>query len=58
MDSSASTEEMDHINKIMDKYHGLDVDFHKLRTRQSGGSLHIDLHMGCRPGYPLSRDMK
>jgi divalent metal cation (Fe/Co/Zn/Cd) transporter len=31
------------------------VDFHKLRTRRAGGSLHLDLHMGCRPGVSLEQ---
>ncbi len=55
LDSSASIEEMGHINRIIDKFLGTDFDFHKLRTRQSGGTLHIDLHMGCRPGISLEQ---
>jgi cation diffusion facilitator family transporter len=55
MDSSASPEEMILINGIMDKFRGQDIDFHKLRTRQSGGTLHIDLHMGCKPGISLEQ---
>jgi divalent metal cation (Fe/Co/Zn/Cd) transporter len=39
----------------MEKFLGRDFDFHKLRTRQSGGTLHIDLHMGCRPGISLEQ---
>ncbi len=55
MDSSASADEIVHINRIMDKFRSRDIDFHNLRTRQSGGTLHIDLHMGCKPGISLEQ---
>jgi len=53
IDASASNEEIDLINNIMDDFSSRGLDFHKLRTRRAGGSLYIDLHMGCRPGLSL-----
>jgi len=55
IDASASAGEMIQINSIMDKFRGRGLDFHKLRTRRAGGILHIDLHMGCRPGISLEQ---
>jgi cation diffusion facilitator family transporter len=53
LDSSASSDEIANINRIMTDFGSRGLDFHKLRTRQAGGSLHVDLHMGCRPGVSL-----
>lgn len=55
LDASASAGEMLQINSIMDKFSDHGIDFHKLRTRRAGGALHIDLHMGCRPGISLEK---
>jgi cation diffusion facilitator family transporter len=53
LDVAASQKEIDSINSVMDEFKKMGVDFHKLRTRRAGGSLHVDLHMGCRPGVSL-----
>lgn len=53
MDVAASRDELKCINEQMDLFRRRGVDFHKLRTRRAGGSLHVDLHMGCRPGVTL-----
>jgi cation diffusion facilitator family transporter len=53
LDSSASSDEIAHMTRIMNEFGPRGLDFHKLRTRQAGGSLHVDLHMGCRPGVSL-----
>lgn len=55
MDSPASPEEMQVISQSLSGFSAQGMDFHKLRTRRAGGSLHIDLHMGCRPGISLER---
>jgi cation diffusion facilitator family transporter len=55
IDSSASAEEIAIINNIMDEFGQRGLDFHKLRTRKAGGSLYVDLHMGCRPGISLEQ---
>ena len=55
IDASASPDEMVQINSIMDQFSSHDIDFHKLRTRRAGGTLHVDLHMGCRPGVTLEQ---
>jgi cation diffusion facilitator family transporter len=55
IDSSASAEDIKLINNIMDDFGSHGLDFHNLRTRQAGGSLYIDLHMGCRPGISLEQ---
>jgi cation diffusion facilitator family transporter len=55
IDAAASSEDLAVINKIMDDFSQRGVDFHKLRTRQAGGSLYVDLHMGCRPGISLEQ---
>jgi divalent metal cation (Fe/Co/Zn/Cd) transporter len=43
---------------VMDKFRPRGLDFHKLRTRRAGGSLHVDLHMGFRPGVSLEEGHK
>lgn len=53
LDSSASADEIANINRIMNDFGSRGLDFHELRTRQAGGSLHVDLHLGCRPGVSL-----
>lgn len=53
MDYSADEKELSTINGIMDEYRMMGVDFHKLRTRRAGGKLHVDLHMGFKPGVSL-----
>lgn len=55
MDVAASAEETRAIKEAMAEYELRGVDFHKLRTRRAGGSLYIDLHMGCRPGVTLEQ---
>lgn len=55
MDISASDQEMLPIKAVMDEFGELGIDFHKLRTRSAGGTLHVDLHMGFRPGVSLER---
>ncbi len=55
LDSSASAGEISMIEGIMKKFAKDGVDFHKLRTRRAGGSLHVDLHMGFKPGMSLER---
>jgi len=55
MDTSASDEEILPIKTVMDEFGKLGIDFHKLRTRRAGGTLHVDLHMGFRPGVSLER---
>jgi cation diffusion facilitator family transporter len=55
LDTSASAEDIAVINNILDDFGPLGLDFHKLRTRKAGGSLYIDLHMGCRPGISLEQ---
>jgi len=58
MDTSASAMEMSKIEAVMDKFRPRGLDFHKLRTRRAGGSLHVDLHMGFRPGVSLEEGHK
>ncbi|RPI78742.1 MAG: cation transporter [Desulfobacteraceae bacterium] len=53
LDSSASPDEIANMNRIMADFDSRGLDFHKLRTRRAGGSLYVDLHMGCRPGVSL-----
>lgn len=53
MDTPASPEELSAIKETMERFSARGMDFHKLRTRQAGGSLHVDLHMGCQPGVSL-----
>ncbi|MBN1103488.1 MAG: cation diffusion facilitator family transporter, partial [Deltaproteobacteria bacterium] len=55
MDSPASPEELSAITAVTDGFSAQGADFHKLRTRRAGGSLHVDLHMGCRPGVSLEQ---
>jgi len=55
MDTAASDEEEACINEVLDEFRGMGVDFHKLRSRRAGGILHLDLHMGCKPGVSLER---
>jgi len=55
MDISGSADEMLQINSIMGKFTSRGLDFHGLRTRRAGGALHLDLHMGCRPGISLEQ---
>ena len=55
LDASASTEDIAVINNVMDDFIPRGLDFHKLRTRRAGGSLYVDLHMGCRPGISLEQ---
>lgn len=55
LDSPASAEEEAEIQKVMGEFRPQGTDFHKLRTRRAGGSLHVDLHMGFRPGVSLER---
>jgi len=55
MDSPASPDELAAIGAVIDRFRDQGVDFHKLRTRCAGGSLHVDLHMGCRPGVSLEQ---
>jgi cation diffusion facilitator family transporter len=55
IDSSASEDEMVVINNVMEDFSRRGLDFHKLRTRRAGGSLYVDLHMGCRPGISLEQ---
>jgi len=53
MDTCASPEEMRAIEEVTHEFSKQGIDFHQLRTRRAGGSLHVDLHMGCRPGVSL-----
>lgn len=53
LDVSATPEEMKVIQQLLDQFSGRGADFHKLRTRRAGAALHVDLHMGCRPGVTL-----
>lgn len=53
VDTSGSMGEISAIKTVMDEFGAQGLDFHKLRTRRAGGSLHVDLHMGCRPGVTL-----
>jgi len=53
MDASASAGDVLQIRSIMDSFGARGLDFHDLRTRPAGGSLHVDLHMGCKPGVSL-----
>jgi cation diffusion facilitator family transporter len=53
MDSSASAADVTKIKAIMDEFRSRGLDFHNLRTRGAGGSLHVDLHMGVGPGVSL-----
>jgi len=55
MDVSGSDAEIRQINSIMARFDSRGLDFHRLRTRRAGGALHIDLHMGCRPGLSLEQ---
>jgi cation diffusion facilitator family transporter len=55
MDISGSAAETLQINSIMSKFASRGLDFHGLRTRRAGGVLHVDLHMGCRPGISLEQ---
>ena len=55
MDTPASAEELRIIKGVLTGYIARGMDFHKLRSRRAGGSLHIDLHMGCRPGVSLEK---
>jgi cation diffusion facilitator family transporter len=55
MDAAASPEEEAAIKRVMAEFERQGVDIHKLRTRRAGPSLHVDLHMGCRPGLSLER---
>jgi cation diffusion facilitator family transporter len=55
MDVSGSDVEILQINSIMSRFASRGLDFHKLRTRRAGGALHVDLHMGCRPGLSLEQ---
>jgi cation diffusion facilitator family transporter len=55
MDTPASPEEMRVIREALSGFSARGMDFHKLRTRRAGGSLHIDLHMGCKPGISLEK---
>lgn len=55
LDSAASPEEARTIQGILDEFSKNGVDFHKLRTRQAGGSLYVDLHMGFKPGMSLEQ---
>jgi len=53
MDSSAPDTDVEKIKQVMDEFSRRGVDFHNLRTRGAGGSLHVDLHMGVGPGVSL-----
>jgi len=55
LDSAASPGEVAAIERILDEFTQDGVDFHKLRTRQAGGSLYVDLHMGFKPGVSLEQ---
>ncbi len=55
MDSAADAEEEAAIMARIAEFEARGVDFHKLRTRRAGATLHVDLHMGCRPGVTLER---
>jgi len=55
LDSAASPGEVAVIERILDEFAQDGVDFHKLRTRQAGGSLYVDLHMGFKPGVSLEQ---
>lgn len=55
MDVSGSDVEILQINSIMSRFTSRGLDFHRLRTRRAGGALHVDLHMGCRPGLSLEQ---
>jgi cation diffusion facilitator family transporter len=55
MDVSGSDAEISQINSIMSRFTSRGLDFHGLRTRRAGGALHVDLHMGCRPGLSLEQ---
>ena len=53
MDSSAPDGEIQKIKAVMEEFGERGLDFHKLRTRGAGASLHVDLHMGVGPGVSL-----
>lgn len=55
MDSPASPAEEAKIQAAMTDFRRQGIDFHKLRTRRAGGTLHVDLHMGFRPGISLEQ---
>lgn len=55
LDSSASPGEIAKIEGVMSDFARDGVDFHKLRTRRAGGTLHVDLHMGFKPGVSLEQ---
>jgi cation diffusion facilitator family transporter len=55
MDAPASPEELQKIKDSLNGFSARGMDFHKLRTRRAGGSLHIDVHMGCKPGVSLEK---
>jgi cation diffusion facilitator family transporter len=55
MDTPASPEEMQVVKETLKGFIARGMDFHKLRSRRAGGSLHLDLHMGCRPGISLEK---
>jgi len=55
IDVSGSDAEILQINSIMSRFTSRGLDFHGLRTRRAGGALHVDLHMGCRPGLSLEQ---
>lgn len=53
LDSSASAGELSAIEAVMGEFSSRGVDCHEIRTRRAGASLHVDLHMGLRPGVSL-----
>ncbi|MFH0944331.1 MAG: cation-efflux pump [Planctomycetota bacterium] len=55
LDVAASEEELATIEQTLDEFAGTGCDYHKIRTRRAGGSLHVDLHIGCRPGVTLDQ---
>jgi cation diffusion facilitator family transporter len=55
MDMAASPEDVAIVEEAMTEFGKEGADFHKVRTRNAGGVLHVDLHMGCKPGVSLER---
>jgi|GEM_PF-102886 len=55
IDFAGTPDEETGIKEAINQFRGEGVDFHKLRTRRAGATLHVDLHMGVRPGITLER---
>ncbi|MEW6663901.1 MAG: cation-efflux pump [Thermodesulfobacteriota bacterium] len=53
LDTSASPAELSAIGAVVREFGRRGVDCHEIRTRRAGATLHVDLHMGIRPGVSL-----